>query len=237
MFPQIAAGYDRAITVFSPDGRLLQVEYAVTATKPTPLAIGIKCRDGVILLALKKEVPKLVEPTEKISKIDEHVGAIAAGLMGDGMVLIDRCRIDAQIYKLTYNELIPVKVLTKKIAEYKQLHTQYAGSRPFGAMLIIGGVIDKPELYGTHPSGAYFAYKVVALGEKSEKAKEYFNERYRDDITVKEALKLALEAVKYAEGKEVTPDQVDIAVIEVKDKKFRKLTKEEIEELIEKGGK
>ncbi len=234
MFPQMTGAYDRAITVFNPEGRLLQVEYAVTATKQTPIAMGIRCQDGVVLMALRMIVSPLTDPTEKISKVDEHVGAIAAGLMGDGMVLIDRCRLDAQIFRLTYNDVPPVKYLTKKIAEYKQLHTLYAGSRPFGVMIILGGVDDKPQLFQTHPGGAYFSYKVAVVGEGKEKAMEYFKENYKEELKIEDAIVLGLKAIQIASGEKPSSDRIEIAVISMADKKFRKLGKEEIESFISK---
>ncbi len=234
MFPQMT-GYDRAITVFSPDGRLLQVEYALAATRRTPIAVGIKCKSGVVLMALKKHVSPLAAPPEKIYQIDRHVGAIAAGLVGDGLVLVERSRIEAQYNKIIYGEPITVKSLARKIAVFKQQYTQYAGLRPFGVMMIFGGVDDQPELYVTHPGGAFFSYKAFAVGKNSDKVNESFKQMYNPDMTLEECLTFILKLVIPLEEGEVTSDSFEVAFIGVDDRQFRKLSPEEIAPYFEKA--
>ncbi len=232
MFPQVT-GYDRAITVFSPDGRLLQVEYALSATKRTPLALGIRCKDGVVLLAVRKYISPLATPPEKIYKIDNHIGAIAAGLVGDGLVLIEKGREEAQYNRLIYGEPITVKNLAKKIAVHKQQFTQYAGLRPFGVMMIIGGIDDEPELYVTHPGGAFYDYAAFAVGKNSDKVNENFKQTYKPDMSLDECLRYAIKVVMEAEEGEITAETLEVAVIELETKKFRKLSKEEIAKYVE----
>lgn len=227
MFPQVT-GYDRAITVFSPDGRLLQVEYALSATKRTPLALGIKCKDGVVLLAVRKYISPLATPPEKIYKIDNHIGAIAAGLVGDGLVLIERGRLEAQYNRLIYGEPITVKNLAKRIAVYKQQFTQYAGLRPFGVMIIIGGIDEDLRLYVTHPGGAFYDYIAFAVGMNSDKVNETLKHSYNPDLSLKDCLEYAIKLVMDTEEDEVTADSLEVAVIDKETKKFRKLSKEEL---------
>ncbi len=231
MFPQVT-GYDRAITVFSPDGRLLQVEYALSATKRTPLALGIKCKDGVVLLAVRKYISPLATPPEKIYKIDNHIGAIAAGLVGDGLVLIERGRLEAQYNRLIYGEPITVKNLAKRIAVHKQQFTQYAGLRPFGVMMMIGGIDEEPELYVTHPGGAFYDYAAFAVGKNSDKVNETLKQTYKEGMSLEECLKYAIKLIMEAEEGEVTADSLEIAVIDRETKKFRKLSRDELEEYV-----
>ncbi len=231
MFPQVT-GYDRAITVFSPDGRLLQVEYALSATKRTPLALGIKCKDGVVLLAVRKYLSPLATPPEKIYKIDNHIGAIAAGLVGDGLVLIERGRQEAQYNRLIYGEPITVKNLAKRIAVHKQQFTQYAGLRPFGVMMMIGGIDEEPELYVTHPGGAFYDYAAFAVGKNSDKVNETLKQTYKEDMSLDECLKYAIKLIMEAEEGEVTADSLEVAVIDRETKKFRKLSRDELEEYV-----
>ncbi len=235
MFP-MAGGYDRAITVFNPEGRLLQVEYALTATKQSAICFGIKCVDGVILGARKGITSSLMEEAEKVFKIDEHIGAVFAGLRSDGRVLIARGRLEAQINKLTYGEPITVEALANRIAEYEQVHTQYAGSRPFGVLMIIGGVDTKPRLMMTHLSGFYLPYKAYAVGMGSQTARQVFEEEYRDDMTIDDGMKLGIKAVQKAAEKKVPPDDLEIAVIRIEDRKFTRLTLEEIEKYFKAAG-
>ncbi|MEM2542397.1 MAG: archaeal proteasome endopeptidase complex subunit alpha, partial [Candidatus Korarchaeum sp.] len=220
--------YDRAITVFSPDGRLLQVEYALSATKRTPLAVGMKCKDGVVLLAIRKYISPLATPPEKIYKIDEHIGAIAAGLVGDGLVLIERGRIEAQYNRLVYGEPITVKNLAKRLALYKQQFTQYAGLRPFGVMIILGGIDEGPELYVTHPGGAYYDYMAFAVGKNSDKVNETFRQTFKQEFSLDECLTYAVRVAMESEEEEVNENYLEIAVIDLTTRKFRELSREEI---------
>ncbi len=231
MFPQVT-GYDRAITVFSPDGRLLQVEYALSATKRTPLALGIKCKEGVVLLAVRKYISPLATPPEKIYKIDNHIGAIAAGLVGDGLVLIERGRLEAQYNRLIYGEPITVKNLAKRIAVHKQQFTQYAGLRPFGVMMIIGGIDEGPELYVTHPGGAFYDYAAFAVGKNSDKVNESLKQTYKGDMSLDECLQYAIKLIMEAEEGEVTAGSLEVAVIDMETKKFRKLSSDELEKYV-----
>ncbi|MCD5409664.1 MAG: archaeal proteasome endopeptidase complex subunit alpha, partial [Methanocellales archaeon] len=156
--------YDRTITVFSPDGRLFQVEYAREAVKRGTTAIGIKAADGVVLLVDKRVASRLLEvqSVEKIFKIDEHIGAATSGLVADARALIDRARIEAQIAKITYNEDIHIEELSKKICDHMQSYTQYGGVRPYGTALLIAGVNDNSVcLYETDPSGTLLEYKAT----------------------------------------------------------------------------
>ncbi|MEE8401139.1 MAG: archaeal proteasome endopeptidase complex subunit alpha, partial [Candidatus Hydrothermarchaeaceae archaeon] len=139
MQPVPSMGYDRAITVFSPDGRLFQVEYAREAVKRGTTSLGIKYKDGIILAVDKRITSRLVEGAsiEKIFQIDDNIGAVTSGLVADARVLIDRCRIECQLNRVTYNEPIDMGILTKKICDFKQLYTQHGGVRPFGVALLL----------------------------------------------------------------------------------------------------
>ena len=124
--------YDRASTIFSPDGRLFQVEYAREAVNRGTTTVGVKFKDGVVLIVDKRITSRLIEPDsiEKIFQIDEYIGCAISGLMADARVLVNRARIDAAINKITYDDKIPIKTLVKGICDFKQAYTQYGGARP-----------------------------------------------------------------------------------------------------------
>jgi len=231
MFTPPGLGYDRAITVFSPDGRLFQVEYALEAVRRGWTTLGVKCPEGTVLAVEKKRILPLVDPSsmEKIWKIDEHVGVAYAGLASDGRVLIDRARIEAQINRLIYDEPIDIEVLTRRISDLKQIYTQHAGVRPFGVSFLIAGV-DRtgPKLFMTEPSGAYAGYYAVAIGAGSQQASEVLEKNYREDMTLEEAIKLSLRALGSAVEGGLSPDKVELAVVDVKMKRFEKLSKEDV---------
>lgn len=229
MFAPPGLGYDRAITVFSPDGRLFQVEYALEAVRRGWTTLGVKCIEGVVLAVEKKRILPLVDPSsmEKIWKIDEHIGIAYAGLASDGRVLIDRARIEAQINRLIYDEPIDVEVLTRRISDLKQLYTQHAGVRPFGVSFLIAGV-DKtgPKLFMTEPSGAYAGYYAVAIGTGSQQAQEVLEKNYRENMTLEEAIKLSLRGLGAVIEGGLSPEKVELAAVDVKTKRFEKLSKD-----------
>lgn len=236
MQPLQSAGYDRAITVFSPDGRLFQVEYAREAVKRGTTSLGVKSSEGIVLVVDKRPTSKLVEPTsiEKIFQIDKHIGAATSGLVADARALIEKARIEAQVNKITYNEPIRVESLAKKICDMKQMYTQHGGVRPFGSALIIGGVTNGGcKLFETDPSGALIEYKATAIGAGRQLAMEEFEKNYNDDMSLTESIELALDAVYEATEGKTTPESVEIAVIDSKDKQYRKLSEDEIKDHVE----
>ena len=222
--------YDYNNTVFSPDGRLYQVEYARELVNRGGTIVGIRCAEGVVLGSEENaEVLEEVGRSWKIFQVDEHIGAAIIGLGSDARVLIDQARIDAQSNKLTYDEPIDVEVATQKICETQQTYTQHGGGRPFGVAMILGGV-DKtgPSVFGTHPSGNYMRYKATAVGAGTETVLPILKEMYREDLTLEEGVKLAVKClVKALQAREL-PLRVKIAVIPVATKKWDMLSNEAV---------
>ncbi|MDR1818855.1 MAG: archaeal proteasome endopeptidase complex subunit alpha [Methanobrevibacter sp.] len=231
MQPLQNAGYDRAITVFSPDGRLFQVEYAREAVKRGTTSLGIKSKDGVVLVVDKRTTSKLVEnkSIEKIFQIDDHIGVATSGLVADARALVERARMESQINKITYNEPIRVEALSKKICDLKQLYTQNGGVRPFGSALIIGGVTgNECKLFETDPSGALIEYKATAIGSGRNVAMDVFEKNYKDDLSLDEAINLALDAVYEVTEDKLAENNVEIAIIDKETKMYSKISEKEI---------
>ena len=232
MYPP-QSGYDRAITVFSPDGRLFQVEYAREAVKTCSISIGIVSKEGVVLVAHKRISSKLIvgESHEKIFSIDSHLFASSSGLVADARKLVDFSRLEAQKHKLTFEEEIPVGMLAKLVGDHIQFYTQYAGVRPYGVSLLIAGMNGKgsdAQLFETDPSGALFEYKAAAIGSGKKEVEEFFEKEYKDGLSTHEALKLALKALKKVVEGKLTADLVDIAVADKATGKVVFLTEDEI---------
>ncbi len=232
--PSELLGYDRAITIFSPDGRLLQVEYARKTVEQGAITIGIVAKDGVVLIADKRIFEKLVVPesVEKIFQIDEHIGATMSGLISDGRVLVERAQEEAQRHRLIYDEPIRVIDVVKEICNIKQYYTQYAGTRPFGVSLLIGGVDGEPKLFLTEPSGIFYEYKATAVGENAEIAIKVLEDNYNEKLKIEDAIKLGIKAIKTALGNKFKKERIEIAVIPVDTKKFRKFKREEVENFV-----
>jgi proteasome alpha subunit len=224
--------YDRAITVFSPDGRLFQVEYALETVNKGATIMGIGCAEGVVLGAEERIESKLQDPeySWKIFEVDSHLGAAVVGLGSDARILIDQARIFAQSNRLMYDELIDVEVITKRISDIKQLYTQHAGVRPFGVSIIFGGT-DKTgsRVFSTDPSGSYRAYRAVAVGIGKETVENILKEEYKEDMSLEETIKLCIKCLlKSFETRGETP-RVKISIIPTPTKKFKMLTDQEIE--------
>jgi len=229
-------GYDRSITMFSPDGRLLQVEYAKKTVKQGSTAMGIACKDGVVFVVDKRITSKLLVPEaiEKMFVVDDHIGVTAAGIISDARVLVDRAQLRAQQHSVTYDSKIDILSIVKEVCDLKQVCTQSAGLRPFGVSLIVGGVEEDGEakLFLTEPYGLYFQYKAVVIGEGEEEIEAALQKRYKSSLTVDEGLRLGLGLLKDFLKESFNVDRVDAAYIDVKDKRFVKLSNDELKKYL-----
>ncbi|UCD45530.1 MAG: archaeal proteasome endopeptidase complex subunit alpha [Candidatus Bathyarchaeota archaeon] len=224
--------YDRAITIFSPEGRLYQVEYALELVKRGAPIVGISSKEGVVLAANETPENRLEDPEyfRKIFQLDEHIGAAIAGLSSDARVLINQSRVFCQSNRLLYDEPVDVEVLTRRVGDQAQVYTQHAGVRPFGVSMIIAGVDNTGNrIFTADPSGSYRGYHATAVGRKGDEANKLLEERYNKDITLEEAMALAVETVKTASEGEVTSKNCKVAVIPADTKAFRRLEEEEVE--------
>jgi proteasome alpha subunit len=236
MMNQQQAAYDRAITVFSPDGRLYQVEYAREAVKRGTTAIGIKAKDGIVLLVDKRINSRLLESNsvEKIFRIDEHIGVASSGLVGDARSLIDRARVEAQINRISYGEAIDVETLAKKLGDHMQTYTQFGGARPYGTALLIAGVSDGAfRLFETDPSGTLLEYKATGIGTGRPAVMNRFESEYNSDASVQEAVALGISALHDATEGKFELSTIEIGIVDLVSG-FRKLSRSEIEALLPK---
>ena len=225
-------GYDRAATLFSPDGRLLQVEYADKAVRLGPASVGMICSDGVILLADRRIKDSLLVPNSliKVYEIDNHVIGTAAGILSDARVLIEKAQVFAQQHRVTYDTPADTETIMKEMSNIKQKFTQYGGVRPFGVSLMIAGVDEENEckLFISDVTGNYFGFKASAIGENEEKIKELLRKQYKDSLTIEHGIKVILNILKKVLGKEFDLERFELAYIKTKGEKLVKLEGQEL---------
>lgn len=218
--------------VFSPDGRLFQVEYAKEAVKRGTTCLGIVFKDGVLLATVKPTASLMVsQAIEKIFKIDEHVAAVASGLLADARILSNQARIKAQVHRITYDEPIDVWSLARVIGDRMQLSTLYAGLRPFGVSFLIGGA-DKTGLHliESDPSGMLYEWYAYAIGRGGIIANKILKQKWKHEMSEKDAIDLTVDIINKTE-KEKRENTIDIAIIK-KGEKFKKLSEEEIKRIL-----
>jgi len=227
-------GYDRTIAVFSPDGRLFQVEYAKEAVKKGTTSVGLVFRDGVILGTVKQIIKLIVPGTiEKLFRVDAHIGAVAAGLLADARVLVNQLMIRAQVNRITYGEVMDVWSLAKVLGDRMQLSTLYAGLRPFGVSFLVGGVDPTgAHLIEADPSGMLYEWNAYAIGRGAQIANKIFRDKHKKDMDEKNALKLVINVIKRAEKVSDLGKSLEIAIIRKKEKKIETLTEDKIRKLL-----
>ncbi|MCX6798819.1 MAG: archaeal proteasome endopeptidase complex subunit alpha [Candidatus Diapherotrites archaeon] len=231
-----SSAYDRVSTMFSPDGRLYQVEYAAKIVEQGTAGAAMVCDKGVLFGADKKVSSKLIMPDsiEKVFKIDDHIGAISSGLVGDARRLVQIARREAQQNKMYYEESVQVEALVKEISSVNQLFTQYAGMRPFGVSFIFGGVDESGKrLFETEPSGALAEYKAIAIGKGKKEAMKVLEKDYKDDMNIEEGIGLLLKALEKGldEKEQLDINRLDFAFIEP-GKKFERVPKQKVKGIL-----
>ncbi|PSP83797.1 proteasome endopeptidase complex, archaeal, alpha subunit [Halobacteriales archaeon QS_6_64_34] len=225
--------YDRGITIFSPDGRLYQVEYAREAVKRGTASVGVRTADGVVLAADRHARSPLIErdSIEKIHEIDDHVGVASAGHVADARQLIDVARRQAQVNRLRYDEPASVESLTKEVTDYIQQYTQTGGARPFGVALLVAGIEDgQPRLFETDPSGTPYEWQAVAIGGSREEIQTHLEDEYAEEMDLEAGVELALRALASVNEDGLDATGVDIATIDVEHQQFSKLSEDDIAE-------
>ncbi|SEV86049.1 archaeal proteasome endopeptidase complex subunit alpha [Natrinema salifodinae] len=227
--------YDRGITIFSPDGRLYQVEYAREAVKRGTASVGVRTPDGVVLAANRQVSSPLMERSsvEKLHKADDHVGVASAGHVADARQLVDLARRRAQGEQLRYGQQIDVETLTRSITDHIQEYTQTGGARPFGVALLVGGVDDgEPRLFETDPSGTDYEWQAAAIGSNRDAIQGYLEAEYRADLDVDAGIELALRALSEPEDETVEAESVDVATITNDDQGYRSVPAEDLESIV-----
>jgi proteasome alpha subunit len=208
-------GYDRAATMFAPDGHILQVEYAEKTIRLGSASIGIVGKDCVVIISDRRQKDRLIidESANKINEIDEHIIAVSAGISSDARVLIEKARIFAQQHRVSYDSPPNTESIVRDIADIKQQFTQYGGARPFGVSMMFAGINGGPVLYTTDITGNYLKYNTNAIGENDERIKKLLRERYSGGLSSEDAVRLGLDIFKEIQGEEYNIDRFDVGIL------------------------
>jgi len=241
----MASRYDGRTTIFSPEGRLYQIEYAMEAISHAGTCLGILSKDGVLLAAEKKNVAKLLETSsmaEKIYKLDGHIACSVAGITADANILVTNLRQWAQQHKLVYKEDVPVEQLVVRLCDVKQGYTQYGGLRPFGVSLLYMGYDknDGFQLFKSDPSGNYGGWNATCIGANNQGAQSILKQEYNEDCSLDEALMLAVKVfAKTLDSTTLTSEKLEFATLKLVDGKpvYSVLKPEKVSELLAAGKK
>ena len=228
-------GYDRSATMFSPDGHVLQVEYAEKTVRLGSSSIGVSCSDGVVIVADKGVKDELIVPesANKIYEIDEHIMASAAGIISDARILVNQIRVIAQQHRVTYDSPIDIETTILELSDIKQQYTQHPGVRPFGVALMIAGKQGKvTKLYNSDITGNYFEYYATAIGENDDKIKDILRKKYRKDMKIDEAIKLSLGIFSELLKEKFDTNRFNVWFIRKQDLKLTKLQTDDIKKYI-----
>ncbi|MBI2642801.1 MAG: archaeal proteasome endopeptidase complex subunit alpha [Nitrosarchaeum sp.] len=224
-------GYDMTPTMYSPDGRIYQVEYAIETVKRGTLAIGVCSKEGVIMAV--EEKPRALQTTnvtQKIFQVDYHIGVAAAGYIPDARVQVDNARFFSQGNKMTYDESVEVATVAKHLADQSHQFTQYSGVRPNGVALIIAGVDQKGEsIYVTDPSGTYVQYAAIAIGAGSDEVNTFLEKHYNSEMSLSDAASLAIAAINLKAEQKEGLNHIKMAKVTSDKKIFEKVSESDLQ--------
>lgn len=229
--------YDRGVSVFSPEGRIYQVEYAREAVENGSPSVGVQTENGVVLAALVSNASplKLDDSVEKIHMIEDSLAAVTTGYLPDGRRLVENLRVTTQQDRLRYGEEPTVATVAKTVADDIQETTQVGGRRPFGASLIIGGVDeDGPSLFSVEPGGTPSEWRAVADGNRRQRYLDFFEQNYDETDELDEVVDMSLEALREVSGdrNEISGETLDVTRISTSGEQTQ-LTNDEVEEYLE----
>jgi len=231
-----SAGFDRHITIFSPEGRLYQVEYAFKAVKEGGLtSIGVKGTDSVVLVSQKKVPDKLLDATSvtHIFKITDRIGSVVTGLIADAKAQVTRARAEAAQFKYKNGYDAPVSFIAKRTANVAQVYTQHAFMRAFGIVTMFAGIDEEkgPQLFRCDPAGHYVGFKACAAGAKEQEANNWLEKKLKShpDLTFQQTIETAILALQQVVGSDLKPTDLEVGVVTRDNPKFTVLSETEID--------
>jgi len=233
---QSSAGYDRHITVFSPEGKLYQVEYAFKAIKVDGFtSIGVRGKDSVVLVTQKKVPDKLyvAETVTNMFHLTENIGCVMTGLIADARSQVQRARYEAAEFKYKFGYDMPVSYLAKRVAVMAQVYTQHAFMRPLGVSMILCGIDDEdgPQLFKCDPAGYFAGFKAAVAGNRDQESSNFLEKKLKqkDKMTFQETIQTAITALQNVTSSDIKATDIEVGIVTVEDPHFRTLSPDKIE--------
>lgn len=232
-----SSGYDRHITIFSPEGRLYQVEYAFKAVKAAGItSIAVRGKDSVCFVTQKRVPDKLIDPESvgHMYKVTDYIGMLVTGMIADARSIVQRARREAAEFRFKYGYEIPVDFLAKVLADQAQVYTQHAYMRPLGVVSMLIGVDEErgPQLFKVDPAGYFVGYKGTSAGVKEQEAVNFLEKKFKSNpqYSYDETVQLAITALQNVVSEDFKAHELEVGVAREADNRFRILPVEEVEE-------
>jgi len=236
-----SAGYDRHITIFSPEGRLYQVEYAFKAIKNSnQTSIGVRGKDAICIVTQKKVPDKLFDPSTitLMHNVNHRIGVSLTGIVPDGRNQLQRARQEAAEFRNDYGYNIPVDYLARRMADIAQVYTQHAYMRPMGLAMLFGGIDEEtgPQLFKSDPAGYQAGYKAVCVGQKDVEGNNFLEKKLRstpaEELTYEQTVELAINTLQHVLAMDVKPSEIEVGVATSANPAFRKLSVAEVDQFL-----
>lgn len=214
-------GYDRYLTIFSPDGHLYQLEYAFKAVNSVGLtSVGVRGNGCVVVATQRKVKDRMVDPSSvtNLFKLTPKIGCVMTGPLADCRSVVARARQEAADFQYKFGYPIPCSFLAKRMADIAQQNTQYAGRRSMAVVSIMCSMDPEegPQLYRIDLAGSFFGYQACSAGVKEQEASSLFEKKMKErsaNLTNAVTIQTAIEVLQTCVGADFKPAEIEVGIV------------------------